>query len=241
MRGPLWAATRRKTPSVGLRPRLEQIATFLDIYDNKPMLALRSRRGQSMLSDEIVVQRSRWHIAALRVEVKLLHLGLVLRAYDPGQPRVPAGHQDGGRWTSEDGSGGFGTDDDTRLIRVGSDDDRKYKVDLRTEEGRGGHTMGRHVGKSDDELFEKVRKSQWRTLFSNGGDRRDGSFSSIDSANSLVNNTIEENRSKVDLVASGSLDSVFIKKNSVTRQAGRHIAMMKVSCICEIHMELASI
>ena len=165
-----------------------------------------------MLSDEIVVQRWRWHLAALRVELKLLHVGLALRAYDPRQPRVPAGHPDGGRWTSEDSSGGFGTDDDARLIRVGGDEDQRYKVDLKTEEGRGGHTLGRHVGKSDDELFEKVRRSQWRTLFFNGGDKRDGSFSSIDSANSLVNDTIEENRSKVDLVASGSLDRAFIKK-----------------------------
>lgn len=194
-----------------------------------------------MLSDEIVVQRSRWHIAALRVEVKLLHLGLVLRAYDPGQPRVPAGHQDGGRWTSEDGSGGFGTDDDTRLIRVGSDDDRKYKVDLRTEEGRGGHTMGRHVGKCDDELFEKVRKSQWRTLFSNGGDRRDGSFSSIDSANSLVNK-LSKKTDRKSILSHPDRSIVYLsRKNSVTRQAGRHIAMMKASCICEIHMELACI
>lgn len=165
-----------------------------------------------MVAHEIVVTRSRWLLAALRVEAKLLRLGLVLHAYNPGQLRVPAGRPDGGRWTREDGAEGFTTDDDARLILVGSEDDQRYKVDLGAEEGRGGHTLGRHIGKSDDELFERVRKSQWRTLFSNGGEKRDGSFESIDSANSLVNATIDENKSEVDLVASGSDNKAFIKK-----------------------------
>ena len=163
-----------------------------------------------MVANEIVVTRSRWLLAALRVEAKLLRLGLVLRAYNPGQLRVPAGHPDGGRWTREDGAEDIPTEEDARLILVGSEEDQKYNVDLRAEEGRGGHTLGRHIGKSDDELFERVRKSQWRTLLSNGGERRDGSFESIDSANALVNATIDENKPKVDLVASGTKESVFI-------------------------------
>ena len=165
-----------------------------------------------MAANEIVVTRSRWQLAALRVEVKLLRLGLILHAYNPGQPRVPAGQPDGGQWTSDNGSEELKIGDDAHLILVSSEDDQKYKVDLRAEEGRGGHTLGRHVGKSDDELSDRVRKSQWRTLFYNGGERRDGSFPSIDSANSLVNTTIDENKSEVDLVASGSSEGVFIKK-----------------------------
>jgi hypothetical protein len=165
-----------------------------------------------MVAKEIVVARLRWQLAALHFEVKLIRLGLILHAYNLGQPRVPAGQPDGGQWTSDNGSEESATGDDAHLILVSTEDDQKYKVDLRAEEGRGGHTLGRHVGKSDDELSERVRKSQWRTLFYNGGERRDGSFSSIDSANSLVNATIDENRSEVDLVASGSSESVFIKK-----------------------------
>ncbi|WP_246685387.1 RNase A-like domain-containing protein [Methylobacterium sp. WL103] len=173
-----------------------------------------------MVAHEIVVARSRWLLAALRVEAKLLRLGLVLHAYNPGQLRVPAGRPDGDRWTREDGAEGFTTGDDARLILVGSEDDQRYKGDLRAEEGRGGHTLGRHIGKSDDELFERVRKSQWRSLLANGGMRRDGSFESIESANNFVNQTIESNKEAVDRVASGIDDRKFIEK-SFDRKTGR--------------------
>ena len=36
-----------------------------------------------MRLDEVVVARSRWHLAALGMELKLLRLGLFLRAYNP--------------------------------------------------------------------------------------------------------------------------------------------------------------
>lgn len=173
-----------------------------------------------MVTKEIVVTRFRWQLAALSVEVKLLRLGLILRAYNPGQPRVPAGHPDGGQWTSDDGSIGRQRDDDVRLFFVGDGTDRQYRVDLRSEEGQGGHTLGRHVGKSDDELFERVRKSQWRSLIANGGIKRDGSFDSIESANDLVNQTIESNRTSVDRVASGADARKFIKK-LFDRKTGR--------------------
>ncbi|MGU3330155.1 RNase A-like domain-containing protein [Methylobacterium mesophilicum] len=173
-----------------------------------------------MVTKEIVVTRFRWQLAALSVEVKLLRLGLILRAYNPGQPRVPAGHPEGGQWTSADGSIGRQRDDDVRLFFVGDGTDRQYRVDLRSEEGQGGHTLGRHVGKSDDELFERVRKSQWRSLIANGGIKRDGSFDSIESANDLVNQTIESNRTSVDRVASGADARKFIKK-LFDRKTGR--------------------
>ena len=50
----------------------------------------------------------------IRVELALWKIIIVnaiereLRAYDPGQPRVPAGNPDGGQWTS-DGGGGDGS------------------------------------------------------------------------------------------------------------------------------------
>ncbi|MFC6788460.1 RNase A-like domain-containing protein [Methylobacterium komagatae] len=54
--------------------------------------------------------------------------------------------------------------------------------------------MGRHIGKNDDELFERVRNSQWRTLVGHGGLRRAGSFSSLEIANDLVNKNINLNQ-----------------------------------------------
>jgi hypothetical protein len=169
-----------------------------------------------MVVNEIVVIRSRWQLAALRVEAKLLRLGLVLHAYNPGQLRVPAGQPDGGQWTSEDGAEDFTTGDDARLILVGNEDDQRYKVDLRAEEGRGGHTLGRHIGKSDDELFERVRKSQWRTLFYNGGEQRNGIFHpSIRPTHLSMLQSMK--KSYVDLVASGSSKSALIKNDFITK------------------------
>lgn len=164
-----------------------------------------------MLLDEIVVQRTRWHLAALKVELKLLRLKLTVSAYNPGQPRVPAGRPDGGQWTDEDRLGGFGADD-ARLIFVGDTDDQRYKVDLLAEQGRRGHTVTRHVGKTDDELLERIRKSQWRTFVAHGGLKRNGSFSSIETANDFVNQTILANKSIVDRVASRTLGYAFITK-----------------------------
>jgi len=165
-----------------------------------------------MLSDNIAVQRTRWNLAAIKVELKLFRLQLIVKAYNPGQPRVPAGRPDGGQWTDEDRPVGLGADDDAHLILVGNEDDQRYKVDLMAEQARGGHTVSRHVGKTDDELLERIRKSQWSTPLAHGGLKRNGSFSSIDSANDLVNQTIQANKSIVDLVASGTIKDAFITK-----------------------------
>ncbi|WP_267422937.1 RNase A-like domain-containing protein [Methylobacterium sp. GC_Met_2] len=164
-----------------------------------------------MLFDEIVVQRTRWHLAALKVELKLFRLKLTVSAYNPGQPRVPAGRRDGGQWTDEDRLGGRGANDDARLIFVGDADDQRYRVDLLAEEGRR-HAIREHVGKSDTELFERVQKSQWRSLVANGGMRRNGGFESLETANNLVNQAIETNKAAVDRVASGEDDRKFIRK-----------------------------
>ncbi|MFC6740395.1 RNase A-like domain-containing protein [Methylobacterium tardum] len=161
---------------------------------------------------EIFVARMQWQLVALSVEVKLLRLGLVLYAYNPGQPRVPAGQPDGGQWTNEGGIGEVAVGNDAHFILVGSDD-QKYRVDLKAEEGRGGHTLGKHVGKSDDELFERLRKSQSRSWIVDGGMKRDGSFDSIESANDLVNQTLKSNKEAVDRVASGLDDRKFITRS----------------------------
>lgn len=57
-------------------------------------------------------------------------------------------------------------------------------------------------------------------MIANGGIKRDGSFDSIESANDLVNQTIESNRTSVDRVASGADARKFIKK-LFDRKTGR--------------------
>jgi hypothetical protein len=50
----------------------------------------------------------RCDLAALRVHFAALKLQRQLKAYDPSQPRMPAGSREGGQWTS--GSGGASED-----------------------------------------------------------------------------------------------------------------------------------
>jgi len=46
--------------------------------------------------DEIWMARSK--LAELRYDIALIQLRLALRAYNPQQPRWPAGQSDGGQW-----------------------------------------------------------------------------------------------------------------------------------------------
>lgn len=66
-----------------------------------------------------------------------------------------------------------------------------------------GHTLKEHVGKSDEEMLDVVRKNSWRTWIAHGGTRRNGSFDSKDSENDFINRTLEINSELVDEVANG--------------------------------------
>jgi hypothetical protein len=74
-------------------------------------------------------------------------------------------------------------------------------VDLLNEED-GGHTIEKHVRKSDQWLLEDVR-SQAQSAIRKGDsfdDFRSGSFTSLEAANKLVNATIAANPGQVDRV-----------------------------------------
>jgi len=53
-------------------------------------------------------------LAALKAEIKFQRLRRALKAYNPDQPRVPAGNPDGGQWTSDGGQG-----DRIRIAQLG--------------------------------------------------------------------------------------------------------------------------
>lgn len=93
-------------------------------------------------SQEVFLGQARWRIAAMRVSVAFLRLGLVLRGYNPDQPRV--------------------------------------------------------------------RASRLPLPVATFGLRRHGSFESAESANDLVNRTLEQNAPEVDRVASGRARDAFI-------------------------------
>jgi hypothetical protein len=152
-----------------------------------------------------------------------------LAKYDPNQPRVPAGSgRNSGRWGS--GGGNNSTNNVQTALnvdpRVASDarpdvtlaQGAGYPVDLVEQEQHEGHTIERHVAKSEDYLIRRSeatririgRLDKWQAF---------GSFTSLQSAGKLVNSTISDNQEIVDRVAApedqGGLDQAEIKKTFV--------------------------
>lgn len=82
---------------------------------------------------------------------------------------------------------------------------------LSEEEVRGGHTLREHVGKTDAQMMQRVQSSKRRFLFVDYGLRRDGTFESVETANDLINRTLEQNASEVDDVATGKKANAFLK------------------------------
>ena len=87
----------------------------------------------------------------------------------------------------------------------------KYSVNLQEEEKNGGHTIGRHVNRSDAALMAEAqipyKQTFWDTIY-----QAKGSFLSLSSANDFVNRVLERNAGLVDAVASGALDSQWLEE-----------------------------
>ena len=83
------------------------------------------------------------------------------------------------------------------------------KVDLRDHEGvNGGHTISKHVGKSDQYLQNKISESFSFGLFEIYP-REWSSFSSLESANRLVSSTIAKNYAEVSAWLSSPATALF--------------------------------
>jgi hypothetical protein len=161
--------------------------------------------------------------------------------YSPTQPRVPAGNPRGGQWT--DRGGGNGLNEGTGLAqpmgnvdigdvsgsselgdlfqikpaetRVDGVQFAGEPVDLLEQEQRGGHTIGEHAGMTYDYLKSRARDEARRTL--ERGDYFEGqsvgSFTSVQSANRLVNSTISDNQDKIDQAIRDGESRVLISKS----------------------------
>jgi hypothetical protein len=127
------------------------------------------------------------------------------------------GTEDGGgtRGSGVEGDGIDDGDTDSEnlsdfIVKVAADDsDRRYSVNLREEEVRG-HALDEHSGKSDLELETEFKRRGYDTPYVSFVPKRLGSFASDESANDLVNRTLERNKATVDMVASGELKDAFI-------------------------------
>lgn len=144
-----------------------------------------------------------------------LLLALERRAnYDPSQPRDDLGRwRDTGLSTTPNVADPDATPQGASTgerIRVAGPFDWG-PVDLRDEEGQdGAHTIGQHVGKTDEKLLARVRGDAWFGFSLDVVRFRDGAFSSLDSANKLVNATLGRNADIVEDVAAGRRSDAFV-------------------------------
>ena len=160
--------------------------------------------------------------------------------FNPNQARVPLGNPDGGRWT-----GGGGGSHGERIAVGGSltqvaleTDPRNDAVDLLEEEGRGGHAIRDHVGKSPNALLAIVRGDRGSFGIFSYARKREGSFPSVAAATRLVNSTLAQNSARVARVASGVEPDAFVTAQFASKtgiEAYSPSAMQAHTC--EIHME----
>jgi hypothetical protein len=88
-------------------------------------------------------------------------------------------------------------------------------VDLLEQEQRGGHAIGEHAGGTYDYLKSRVRDNA-QNILDRGDDFRGasvGSFTSVQSANRLVNSTISDNQDKIDQAMRDGESGVLISKS----------------------------
>lgn len=100
------------------------------------------------------------------VSLALISLGMALdrwldHAFNPNQPRVPAGRPDGGQWTDGDDAGVIPVADNNR---PGGD---RYLNP---------HIVNDHIGKSDAELIARMESETRRTWFGTRYMYRNGSL-----------------------------------------------------------------
>jgi hypothetical protein len=164
-----------------------------------------------MSSHTTTLLRARWLISSAHLQVAFQRLRLSLRAYHADHPRVPAGNPNGGQWTDGDAGIGYDSGDDARIVRVSDGADRRYTILLSEEEARGGHTLREHVSKTDTQMLSRIQASKRTFPVLTYGLRRDGSFESIETANDLVNRTLEQNSVEVDLVTTGKKNGASVK------------------------------
>lgn len=132
----------------------------------------------------------RYEHSWIELKLRLLEWELALKAgYRPGQPRIPAGRPGGGQWT----------DGDNGVIPV-AEIDRPGK-----DRYLNPHITANHVGKSDVELVERIRRSHFRLFGYSRGLDRNGSFASAEAVRDFINRTLAANQDMVARVAGWSV------------------------------------
>ena len=113
-------------------------------------------------------------------------------------------HDELGLFTTPDRAVAPGSGSTDGRVRVAQADSRRsgYPIDILEEDAIGGHTYGEHIGKSEEYLKARITGSRRGVPYIFGvGEKRAGSFSSLEAANKLVNSTIAdpENAAKIEM------------------------------------------
>jgi hypothetical protein len=74
-------------------------------------------------------------------------------------------------------------------------------------------TYDRHVGKSDEELKNVLRRNYIVGATADWFQRAEGSFADVLSARNFVNRVLEENRAEVEIVANGKQDGAILQSS----------------------------
>jgi hypothetical protein len=90
----------------------------------------------------LFVRRARAEAAGFALSLAMLRLSLALRAWNPNQPRVPAGNPDGGEWTTI----GFG------WARAGGEKEPRIRVAQVVSRGRRGSGFSVSDGRREFEV-----------------------------------------------------------------------------------------
>ena len=156
-------------------------------------------------NDLIELRAIRRELIGIEIDLRFMQLTQVLRKFNPDQPRVPAGNPDGGQWTSDGAGAGTETDkpqdDDEAQILLVNDRAGRFRNDLLIHEMRtDAHTIKEHVGKSEEYMLRRVQGFQADPDVSRF---TSGSFSSLESANRLVNSVMDTHSDVVNEVAAG--------------------------------------
>lgn len=147
-------------------------------------------------------------LKALRLDLRLATLIASLeRRYRPDQPRAPKGTPEGGQWIDDSFFPTRADDARVQVAQAGG----LARVNLLDHEGvEGSHTISDHVGKPDDYLLARVGGGAWYGLFVDVVTYRAGTFSSLASANRLVNSTLARHREIVIAVGRGDRSDAFL-------------------------------
>ncbi len=176
----------------------EEVRLFWgDRADEREAKARAEQAAAEAELDELL--RLKRELAEIKSLLRLRRKLRDIKAFNPEQPRVPAGGPHGGQWVSE---GAQGTPTQIAGPAPGIGHNQRPVLNR--------HIVENHVGKTDDELNARIRREQFRGVFVTIGRDRNGSFDSMDSANDFIRRTIENNPEMVSGVGRGESQDAFL-------------------------------